>query len=136
MSPVADLSSVAAAGRRAGFIHHAMLMQPLTAFGAPAFMIWALRENLRQGGALDYQRQDGQFRGQFTPVSNVNVGLFAQQAGLTLEETLAIAGLYARLKSSNAQADQPYGLHPNQLKFITMGYKIGERGLFGRPATP
>ena len=136
LSPVPDLSDVAAAGRKAGFIHRSMLLNPLTAIGAPAFMVWALRDNLHQGGNFDYQRQGGQFLRQYTPVSNVNVGLFAQQAGLTLEETLAIAGLYARLHSRNARPDLPYGLNEYQRKFTTMGYQIGERRLFGKPAIP
>lgn len=136
MAPVADLSAVAAAGRRTGFAHRAMLFNSLTALGAPAWMVANLYANVSHGGTFDYQRRGGQFLGQFTPVSNVNVGLFAQQAGLSLEETLAIAGLYARLFSSNAIPGEPYGLNPNQMKFITAGFKIGQSGVFGAPATP
>jgi hypothetical protein len=136
MSPTADLSAVAAAGRRTGFMHRAMLIDPLTAGAAPAWMVANLRANVSHGGTFDYQRRGDQFLGQFTPVSNVNVGLFAQQAGLSLEETLAIAGLYARRYSGNAKPGEPHGLHPNQLKYITAGFKIGQSGVFGAPATP
>lgn len=136
MAPVADLSAVAAAGRRTGFVHRAMLTNFLTAPGAPAYMLANLYANVSHRGNFDYQRRGDQFLGQFTPVSNVNVGLFAQQAGLSLEETLTIAGLYARLYSSNAKPGEPYGLHPNQLKFITIGFKIGQSGVFGATATP
>ena len=136
MAPTADLSAVAAAGRRTGFMHRAMLINPLTAGAAPAWMVANLRANVSHGGTFDYQRRGGQFLHQFTPVSNVNVGLFAQQAGLSLEETLATAGLYARLFSSNAKDSEPYGLDPDQLKYITAGFRIGESGVFGGPAAP
>jgi hypothetical protein len=136
MSPTADLSAVAAAGRRTGFMHRAMLINPLTAGAAPAWMVANLRANVSHGGTFDYQRRGDQFLGQFTPVSNVNVGLFAQQAGLSLDEALAIAGLYARQYSGNAKPGEPHGLHPNQLKYITAGFKIGQSGVFGAPATP
>jgi hypothetical protein len=136
MSPTADLSAVAAAGRRTGFMHRAMLINPLTAGAAPAWMVANLRANVSHGGTFDYQRRGDQFLGQFTPVSNVNVGLFAQQAGLSLEETLAIAGLYARRYSNNARPGESYGLNPNQLKYITAGFKIGQSGAFGAPAAP
>jgi len=99
-------------------------------------MVANLRANVSHGGTFDYQRRGDQFLGQFTPVSNVNVGLFAQQAGLSLEETLAIAGLYARRYSSNARPGEPYGLNPNQLKYTMAGFKIGQSGVFGASATP
>ena len=136
MAPTADLSAVAAAGRRTGFMHRAMLINPLTAGAAPAWMVAKLRANVSHGGTFDYQRRGDQFFGQFTPVSNVNVGLFAQQAGLSLEETLAIAGLYARRYSNNAKPGEPYGLNPNQLKYTMAGFKIGQSGVFGASATP
>ena len=136
MAPTADLSAVAAAGRRTGFMHRAMLINPLTAGAAPAWMVANLRANVSHGGTFDHQRRGDQFLGQFTPVSNVNVGLFAQQAGLSLEETMAIAGLYARRYSNNARPGEPYGLNPNQLKYITAGFKIGQSGVFGASAAP
>ena len=113
-----------------------MPINPLTAGAAPAWMAANLRANVSHGGTFDHQRRGDQFLGQFTPVSNVNVGLFAQQAGLSLEETLAIAGLYARRYSNNARPGEPHGLNPNQLKYITAGFKIGQSGAFGAPATP
>ena len=136
MAPLADLSVVAAAGRRTGLVHRGLLTNPLTAGAAPAWMVPNLRANVSHGGTFDYQRREGQFLRQFTPVSNVNVGLFAQQAGMSLEETLAIAGLYARLFSNNANDAEPHGLDPDQLKYITAGFKIGQSGVFGAPAAP
>ena len=70
---------------------------------------------------------------QFQKVSNLNVGLFAQQAGVSLEAVLKIAGEFARHRSSNAKEGAPYGLDPIQLELITLGYKIGESGMFDRP---
>ena len=63
----------------------------------------------------------------------MNVGLFGQQAGLTLEELLTIAGKFACNLSSNAKEDQPYCLDPKQLEYMTRGYRIGESGVFDRP---
>ena len=70
-----------------------------------------------------------QFR-HFLPIANINVGLLAQQAGLTLEETLGIAGAYAQLKSSNANSRGLYGLDHRTLHYITRGYEIGRSGMF------
>jgi hypothetical protein len=67
---------------------------------------------------------------QFRDISNVNVGLFCQQAGLSLHETLQISGLYAVLYSSNADRCQPYALDPRTREFIEVGYGIGKDGLF------
>jgi hypothetical protein len=63
-------------------------------------------------------------------VSNFNVGLFSQQAGLTLVMTLGLAGLYASKNSSNYRPDQPYGLDPQTREFIERGYEAGESGVF------
>jgi hypothetical protein len=71
---------------------------------------------------------------QFRPIANVNVGLLGQQAGLTLEETLDIAGTYARWRSSNADPNSPYGLDPKTLHYIKRGYEIGQSGMFDPPA--
>jgi hypothetical protein len=136
MSPVADLSQVAAAGQRTGEALRAMLDNPEAAPAALPYLVAALHSNVSQRGTFDYQRKGDQFFHQFMPVSNVNVGIFAQQAGLTLEETLTIAGLYARLFSSNAEPDRPYGLNPQQLRFITLGHKIGQSGVFNPPLPP
>src|SRR2546421_5140460 len=50
-------------------------------------------------------------RPHFAHVSNFNVGLFAQQAGLTLDEAHRFAGEYASLLSRNADPSKPYGLN-------------------------
>jgi hypothetical protein len=72
----------------------------------------------------------------FRPIANVNVGVFAQQAGLTLEETLDIAGRYARNFSRNSDPSKPNGLDSITSHYITVGYKIGQSGVFDPPRSP
>lgn len=131
MAPTADLSEVAAAGRQAK-----ETLDKLSVF-PPAYLAYlagTLGSNVGQAGRFDYQRQGNIVTGythlqQFVKVSNLNVGLFAQQAGLTLDQTLIIAGEFARLRSSNGED----GLNRTQREFITLGYKIGASGMFDRP---
>lgn len=141
MSPVADLQAVAEKGRHAGQTFRAMLNNSETSAGALLYLYATLGFNVGQAGTHDHQRRGNMITGyvqlpQFLPIANINVGLLAQQAGLTLEETLNIAGLYARLRSSNADPSKPYGLAPRTLHFIKRGYEIGQAGIFDRPATP
>jgi hypothetical protein len=141
MSPVADLAPVAAAGRRARRTYQAMLHDPKTMAGAlPLFAIDTLI-HLGQGGLLDYQRRGNHLTGfehfrQYQDVSNFNVGLFCQQAGLSLENTLIAAGSYARVFSGKAKPDQPYGLDPQTYEFIKAGYQAGQSGAFDHPLPP
>jgi hypothetical protein len=100
MSPVADLSPVAAAGRETGAIFRSMLNNPESAAGAALYLGASPGLAVGQGGTFDYQREGNRVTGltqrpQFRDVSNVNVGLFAQQPGLTLDETLKIGDLRA-----------------------------------------
>jgi hypothetical protein len=74
-----------------------------------------------------------QFR-QFKNVSDVNAGLFAQQAGLTLDQALWIAGGFASVFSSNKTPDRPSGLDPLTEKYIRIDFEIGQSGVFGPPA--
>jgi hypothetical protein len=141
LSPVADLRPVAAAGRKAGQLYSAMLNDPEGGPAALTYLALNLRHNLGQGGVFDYQRQRNdagvtQFLPAYRPVSNFNIGLFCQQAGLSLDDTLSTAGLYARLFSSNADSDQPYGLNINNAKWIRQGYDVGESGAFAPEAAP
>lgn len=99
----------------------------------------ALGLNAGQGGTYDHQRRGNMVTGytqlpQFRPIANVNVGLLGQQAGLTLDETLDIAGTYAQLRSSNADPKAPYGVDPRTLHYIKRGYEIGQTGMFDQPA--
>jgi hypothetical protein len=96
--------------------------------------------NVAQGGMYDYQRRRYEFGKdgftqlpQFRNVSNVNVGLFCQQAGLPLWLTLGIAGRYAAKNSSNAKPDEPYGLDRQTRAFIELGHKLGQSGVFTAP---
>ena len=135
MSPTADLGPVAAAGRRVRATYLSLLKNPDTKVGALGFLYASLLTNVGQGGRFDFQRQGGylsefkQYR-QFREVSNFNVGLFCQQAGLTLEETFAAAGMYARMFSSNASPDNPWGLDPRNKIMTESGYSIGASGMF------
>ena len=138
MSPFSDLSDVAAAGRNAGQKMRAkMLVGPVNA----ATVVESLRDDLKRtldhGGSFYYQRRvddkdPSKFMQlpQFRNVSNVNVGLFMQQAGIPLPITLTVAGLFAFKYSNNYRPDEEYGLDPQTREFIENGYKIGERGLF------
>jgi hypothetical protein len=69
---------------------------------------------------------------QFAHVSNFNVGLFCQQAGLTLDETLRIAGTYACWRSNNSDQCMPHCLNTKQFEYITAGYKAAQSGMFGQ----
>ena len=120
MSPTADLGPVAAAGRQVGETFREMLDDPDSSAGAVVYLYTSLAMHLAQGGIFDYQRQGNVISEfihlpQFRNVSNFNVGLFCQQAGLTQDETLNIAGLYARIFSNNARPASPYGLELTDL---------------------
>jgi hypothetical protein len=138
MSPVADLAAVAAAGRATGVTFRAMLDNPETAAGALPYLGAMLGVNLGHAGTFDYQRRGNMITGythlpQFAHVSNFNVGLFAQQAGLPLEQILWIAGKFACNLSNNAKESEPYCLDSeHQRRYITAGYESGQRGVFGR----
>ena len=118
-----------------------MLLNGPDAESAILYLLAALAADLGQGGAFDYQRQGSHLTGfrqlpQFKHVSNVNVGLYAQQAGLSLDEILSIAGRYASVLSRNAKPNQPYGLDPRTAEFIRIGYELGRNVIFGQPAAP
>ncbi len=140
LSPTAALSPVAAAGRTTGETYNRMIQNPESQFGAYAYLGLSLLRNVGTGGNFDYQREGNiltgftQFR-QFRNVSNFNVGLFGQQAGLTLEETLSLAGLWASHFSSNAKPGQPYSLDTQTHDFIVVGYRTGQTGVYGPAAS-
>jgi hypothetical protein len=141
MSRVPDLTAVAEAGHRAGAAYFAVAKEPTTAADAAVYLATTLGINLGHGGTFDYQRSGSLIAGytqfpQFRDVSNINVGLFAQQAGLTLEDALEIAGGYALLFSSNRNLSDPHGLDSQTKEFITTGFAIGESGVFGPSAGP
>jgi hypothetical protein len=139
MSPMTDLTPVAAAGRQAGSRYRAMLDHPQTALLAPIFLATALGASLGHAGTFDYQRRGNMITGytqlpQFREVSNINVGIFAQQAGLTLDETLKLAEMFAWGRSNNYRHGQSNGLDDKTAQFITSGFNIGKTGVFGPPA--
>lgn len=141
LTPSNDLKNVVAAARQAKADHpdwklsdDLALLSKKTRDELEAL----LRANLGQGGTFDYQRRhyapgkDGftQLR-QFRSIANINVGLFCQQLGLSLRETLGLAGLYAVKNSNNRNLlNLPYVLDTDTEKYIRIGYEIGEKKLF------
>ena len=139
MSPAEDLRDVAAAGRETGRkFRGKVFTNPLE---AEAYARELVRKDLAQGGRFDYQRlwsPDDDAPGylqlrQFRDVSNFNVGLYMQQAGIPKWVTLKIAGQYAKENSSNYMQNEPYGLDPRVKRWIDRGYEAGESGAFNLP---
>ena len=130
MAPTSSVSDVAAAGKKAGQDAQRLDAQSI---GGIALTV-ELGRAVGTGGQFDDQRMGpqsdvltGGFQQlpQFRDVSNFNVGLFAQQAGMTLDETLKTAGDFAKYFSSNSSPGQPYGLAPQTAEFIRIGYQAG-----------
>lgn len=137
MSPVANLAPVVVTGQYIGQTYSSMLNDPVTSESALFYLGGALLGAVGQGGIYDYQRQGNRITGytqrpQFRDVSNFNVGLITQAAGLTLDETLTYAGDLAYAESSNYSPNQPYGLSPRTAAFISLGYSYGQSGVFGQ----
>lgn len=94
---------------------------------------------LGHGGKFDYQREGDMLSGykqlrQFRDISNFNVGLYTQQAGMSLDEALRTAGGFAQFRSDNKKPDQPYGLDDQTAEFIRLGFQAGESGQYGPSA--
>lgn len=143
MSPVADLSHVAVAGRRTGSVYRtlsqigALSRNPLVRSTPLAYLYGSLGVHFRHGGLFDYQREGNSITGftqrpEFRNVSNFNVGLFGQQAGLSLDETKSIASAYAQIFSNNAHPENSYGLDTDTADYIERGYEAGQSGIFDR----
>lgn len=143
MSPVADLTPVAKAGRVTGETYRAMVEKDPVA--ATTYLIGSFMRYVGTGGVYDYQRRGNQISGnlrgdfvqrrQFRSVSNFNAGLFGQQAGLTLEETLKVAHTYARF-FGRVDPNAPEHLMPETEKFIKEGYIVGQSGAFAQTTQP
>jgi len=152
MTPVLNnLDQVAAAGRQAGEAYREQLVTPEGEAGAlGVFALNAIRD-VAAGGRFDYQRKGNQPGGlaaellhgpraleftqlrQFRPISNINVGLWGQQAGLTLDETLKLADIWSTL-IGRTNPNSPSNLYSKTELYIREGYRIGQQGLFRRPA--
>ena len=137
MAPTADLAPVAAAGRQAGVIYRQMMVggDPVRVGLAQNYLIGSLGIHLGHAGLFDYQREGSIFtkydqHRQWRNVSNVNVGLFCQQAGLPLDVTLSIAGTFAAAASNNRNWKAPFFLDPQTAEFIKLGYELGEARRF------
>jgi hypothetical protein len=144
MAPVDNLEEVAEAGRRDGMDYRATQDLPIPGADeqGEASRIMSLFGNVGTGGRYDTQRgsrssqimallrNDFIQHRQFRPIANINVGLYGQQFGLTLEQTLGIAGIWARIASSNTDPNAPQKLDARTEYFIRKGYEIGAKGLF------
>jgi RHS repeat-associated protein len=130
MGPTSSVSDVAAAGKKAGQDAQNWDSQSV---GGIVFTV-ELGKAVGTGGQFDDQRMGpqsdvltGGFQqlAQFRDVSNFNVGLFSQQAGMTLDQTLQTAGDFAKHFSSNYSPNSPYGLAPQTAEFIRTGWQAG-----------
>jgi RHS repeat-associated protein len=139
MAPAADLSDVAAAGKETKKIFEHLLASDDGSSAIP-FLIGSLAATVATGGQYDYQRVGpqsdlvtGGFQQlrQFKAVSNFDVGLFAQQAGLTLSETIGIASTYAKMISTNKDRSGTGGMDPETYHFTVLGYQTGAGGAYG-----
>jgi hypothetical protein len=131
MSPVSDLSDVAAAGyglRSFMNIINNPDSDSDAVTGAVVGLAAGLCVDVCQGGLYDYQRPQ---QPQFRDVSNFNVGLVGQQAGMNLPTLLTVAGGFAQAFSSNYTPNQPYGLAPQTYAWIVTGWTVGNLGYFG-----
>jgi len=144
MSPYAGSGDVAERGRLTGAIYFGMINHSAEPVAPNSYLLSQLALDLGHGGRFDYQRQGipmlGDLTGwkqspQFRDVANFNVGLYMQQAGFTLDETLSIAGKFASIRSSNKRPGLPYGLDPQTAEFIEVGYNSGTKGVFGPAIT-
>lgn len=139
MSPVSDLSDVAAAGYGLRSFMNT-INDPNSdsdqVTGAVAGLSFGLGLDVAQGGLYDYQRKGNLITGitqlpQFRDVSNFNVGLVGQQAGMSLPQLLTVAGGFAQAFSNNYSPNQPYGLAPQTYAWIVTGWSVGNAGYFG-----
>ena len=138
MSPNTDLARVAADGRRIGEQYASMRSNSDPA--ADLKLMISLGTLVGHAGAYDYQRKGSIFTGytqlrHFRNISNINVGLIGQQAGLTLHELLTISGDFAKARSSNSDPADEYGLSAQTRHYIEEGYKIGSSGVYGPAAS-
>jgi len=159
ISPTTDVSPVVAAGQLLG--RCLALEQELTPsrsiiVQAQGF-IWTtetlfigLGSTLGWGGLFDYQRTGApgffQQYPQYRDVSNFNIGVLAQQAGLSEAYIQRIAGLAAAIGSSNSSFSlsrpetwqsraQDWNSLQNQ-QLIHLGYGLSEQGVLSAPHVP
>ncbi len=76
-------------------------------------------------GTVDFQRDkvNNLFIEEYKHASNYAVGVYMRGAGFSLRETKIIAGLYARMKSSNAD-------DPEQQTWWTNGWNAAASGTY------
>jgi hypothetical protein len=104
---------------------------------AARFLAISLQRDVGIGGNFDYQREGSLLFGftqlrHYRNVSNFNVGVYMQQGGFSLDETLRLAGTYARFRSGNWSPSDPYGLDIRTRQFIEIGFRAGQNGAFNR----
>jgi hypothetical protein len=136
MSPTSDVGPVVTAGRLFGLaVGEAFGRSPI--FGVEAFVL-GLGAYFVHGGIFDYQRRGfpgfTTFYPEFRDVSNFNIGVFAQQAGISETTISRIAGAFAVVRgATNAQRIgwDPQNWMPTQnRRMIHLGYSLGARGAF------
>lgn len=137
MSPVPDLTPVAASGRQLRKTTEDMMQLPDSTAGTLPIATWRLWKYLGHGGEFDYQRQANPSGGwfqypQFRNVSNFNVGLLGHQAGISLETLLGIAGGFSTFMGK-PDFTQPHWLKKRTEDFIRKSYAASESGAFDPP---
>jgi hypothetical protein len=138
-APTNQLQEVANDARQVKAEYARLKSDPHLVASAEPYLWAQLIRKVGQGGTYDTQREGNQLFGRmfgfkqlrtFRPIANVHVGLFGQQAGLSLDETLNYAGKLAKYFSSNYKPDLPHGLDEETRYFIEEGYKLGRSGMF------
>jgi hypothetical protein len=131
-----DLKTVADAGRQFGQMFRAVYSSGI-AGPAKAMVVLGVGLGVDFGyaGTFDYQREGSLFFGytphrQFEAISNVNIGVFAAQAGLPLEDILWTAGLFAYASHWATGAPDYSGYSylnsPTNTSRIRLGYELGK----------
>jgi hypothetical protein len=111
---------VADAGTKTG--EHYTELQAVNPTVADAYMLASLNHNVGHGGTFDYQRSGDTYIKDFRDVSNFNVGLFAHKAGLSLDQTLKLTSIFAKVKSNFGSAPLGHGVPRQTEEFIRMGW--------------
>jgi hypothetical protein len=119
---------------------HESGMQMLAVAARIDALVFSLAAYLATGGIFDYQRTGfpGFFQQypQYRDVSNFNIGVFAQQAGLSETTISRIAGVFAVLFSANAHLnglDPQNWMAPQNREMIHLGYSLSTEGVFTQP---
>jgi hypothetical protein len=136
LSPHPDLTPVATSVQAIG-LAFSSLPGPL----GSAFLLTSLGVTLGHAGLFDYQREGNMVTGyvqhrEYRDVSNFNIGVLGQRAGIPEPAMLYLAGGFALFFSSNAMPDKPYFQDPRNVYFIQSGYAAARSGAFDQESLP